>query len=152
MPSPSSNLETDKSAGLLKRVAALVYDLMLILASWMVLGGILVALNGNEIITLPILPLLLPLVTVLFYLYFWLKSGQTLGMQTWRIKLVSTESQSLTIKQCLIRMISATLSLCCLGLGYFWLWFDPDRLTWHDRLSGTRVIHVAKAARAIPPA
>jgi len=146
MTSTSIPQSPSQNAGVFKRLAAMVYDLMLIVASWMVLGGIMMALNGNEIISIPVLPMILPLVIILFYLYFWLKSGQTLGMQTWRIKLVSDLDQPLTIKQCLIRLVFASLSFACAGLGYFWLWLDPARLTWHDRISQTRVIMVSQMA------
>jgi len=148
MTSVSTPQGPAQNAGVFKRLAAMVYDLMLIVASWMVVGGIMLALNGNEIISIPVLPLLLPIVIILFYLYFWLKTGQTLGMQTWRIRLVSARNQPLTIRQCIIRLLFATLSFSCAGLGYFWIWLDPARLAWHDRLSGTRVILVAKETRS----
>ena len=30
------------------------------------------------------------------------------------------------------------------GLGFFRAWLDRDRLTWHDRASGTRLIRETK--------
>jgi len=39
----------------------------------------------------------------------------------------------------------AQLSLLAAGLGFWWAWIDPDRLTWHDRASGTRLLRVRKA-------
>ena len=30
------------------------------------------------------------------------------------------------------------------GAGFWWAWFDRDRLTWHDRMSGTRMVREPK--------
>ena len=38
----------------------------------------------------------------------------------------------------------ATLSLLAGGAGFWWAWIDRDRLTWHDRASGSRVVRVAR--------
>ena len=38
----------------------------------------------------------------------------------------------------------ACVSLAALGLGYFWIWIDRERLAWHDRWSGTRVVVLPK--------
>jgi uncharacterized RDD family membrane protein YckC len=35
------------------------------------------------------------------------------------------------------RLLALLLSVLPLGLGLAWSMFDEDRLTWHDRLSGT---------------
>lgn len=128
----------------MRRLAAIFYDALLITALWMMLGGLLVFINSNQIIELPILPILLPLLIFAFFAKFWMGNGQTLGMQTWKIKLVSSEADSVTLKQCAIRFLGAALSWACFGLGYWWLLFDKEQLTWHDRWSGTRLIIVGK--------
>jgi uncharacterized RDD family membrane protein YckC len=38
------------------------------------------------------------------------------------------------------RLLAAVLSWLPAGMGYLWLLVDRDRLTWHDRLSRTRVV------------
>jgi len=106
------------------------------------LGGLLVAINHNQVIEAPILPLLLPALTFLFYAKFWRGNGQTLGMQTWKIKLVSSDGGTISWKQCGKRFAAASFSWLCLGLGYWWLLIDRDNLTWHDRWSDTRLILV----------
>ena len=40
-----------------------------------------------------------------------------------------------------LRFFAAILSWLPLGLGFFWQLWDADRLTWHDRLSRTRIVH-----------
>jgi len=44
----------------------------------------------------------------------------------------------------LIRVAGAYLSALALGLGYLWILLDPDRLSWHDRLSSTRLVILSK--------
>lgn len=83
-------------------------------------------------------------VIVAFFCWFWKKNGQTLGMQAWRLQLRSNDGGELRLSQCLTRLLAAVLSIACLGLGYWWLWLDRDGLTWHDRLSKTRVVLLPK--------
>jgi len=83
-------------------------------------------------------------VMVIFFVGFWRKNGQTLGMQAWKIKVVDSEGNNPSIRQCLIRVVVATLSLACAGLGYWWQWIDKEKLNWHDRASKTRVVQLPK--------
>lgn len=123
------------------------YDALLITALWMMVGGLLVFANGNQVIRLPILPILLPLVTFIFFVQFWRTNGQTLGMQTWRIKIIDQQGGKVSFKQCLMRFAGAALSWFCLGLGYWWILWDKEERAWHDRLSGTRIVFLPKPAR-----
>ena len=43
-----------------------------------------------------------------------------------------------------MRYSVGTLSLLPAGLGFWWAWFDRDRLTWHDRASRTRIVRLPK--------
>ena len=74
----------------------------------------------------------------------WRRGGQTLGMRPWRLKVVAAESTSPSWKALWKRYAMATLSLLLGGLGFWWAWVDRDRLTWHDRISGTRMIRLPK--------
>jgi uncharacterized RDD family membrane protein YckC len=82
--------------------------------------------------------------TMLFFSWFWLKNGQTLGMQAWRIKLVGFDGAQPTLGQIAIRCLGATLSAACLGLGYLWCLFDSNGRYWHDYLSGTELVLLPK--------
>ena len=42
------------------------------------------------------------------------------------------------------RRRAALVSLLALGLGFLWSLWDPERLTWHDRLSRTRIVYYPK--------
>lgn len=119
----------------------MLYDGLLILAIWIVIAGCATAVNSGEAIATnnPFLPSVLFLSTLGFYLFFWRRGGQTLGMRAWRLRLVNSRSGPLTGLQCALRCVVAIGSLVGF-LGYFWLWLDKERLTWHDRLSYTRVV------------
>jgi uncharacterized RDD family membrane protein YckC len=79
-----------------------------------------------------------------FYIYFWCKRGQTLGMQVWRIQLITEQGQSVSLKTACTRYFFATLSVCSLGLGFLWSLVNPDKLMLHDLATNTRVVHLPK--------
>ena len=133
-------------AGLFRRLAAMVYDSFLLAAIWFITSGIFVALNGGSALSpqqsqFILFPTVMAL-TVLFYTWFWTHGGQTLGMRTWKIRLVTSEGNSITRKHALIRILSSIPSFACLGIGYIWIFIDPENLTWHDHLSKTYVVKI----------
>ncbi len=133
------------NAGPLVRLAAFLYDSLLMLAMWMAVSGLFVAANGGESVSgNPFLPSLMFLIWVWFNLHFWRRGGQTLGMRSWRLRLLSTTGKPLTYTQCLLRLVMAIPSFVVFYLGYIWILIDKDRLSWHDRYSETRVIREAK--------
>ena len=130
-----------QSAGLFRRLAAILYDSLLIIAMWLITALLLVAfINDGAALQGPLFQFGLYFEACLFYSYFWRLRGQTLGMQVWKIKLVSPSLQTLSWQECFARLFFALVSVSMLGLGFIWMLFDPDRLTWHDRASGTRVV------------
>lgn len=83
-------------------------------------------------------------VPVLFFVGFWKLTGQTLGMRTWRIRLMGDQGGAVSWRAAIVRYFAAMLSWAPLGLGFLWILIDPEKLAWHDRLSHTRLILVAK--------
>jgi uncharacterized RDD family membrane protein YckC len=57
---------------------------------------------------------------------------------------VRADGGPITWRIALVRLGGACVSAAAAGLGYFWIWVDRDRLAWHDRWSGTRVIVLPK--------
>lgn len=138
-------------AGLPRRLAAIFYDSLLLLAIFMIATAALLTLTGGEAITPtgnPALEYLYRLVllalVVLFFGTFWTRRGQTLGMASWRLRVEREDGSLLTWRDTVVRLGAALLSWLPLGLGYLWVLVDRDRRAWHDRLSRTRVVVLPK--------
>ncbi len=131
-------------ASLFRQLAAMVYDSMLIFAVLFFASAIAIAFNHGEAIVSNIyfkFYLLLTLFT--YYAYFWHRSGQTLGMRAWKIRIETEQGGNPGWGCSYLRLVFAVLSLSCLGLGYLWRLFKP--YTWHDRLSHTRIVLIGSA-------
>lgn len=76
-----------------------------------------------------------------YFVWCWLKSGQTLAMQTWRIRVVNYAGQPIDLNQACKRYVLATLFF---GPTFLWALFDREGLFLHDRLSGTRLTLLPK--------
>ena len=132
-------------ASLLRQLAAMLYDSLLIFAVLFLASAIALVFNHGEAIESNAWFSLFLLLTVFtFYAWFWKKSGQTLGMRVWKIRIVTESGSNPSWGVSYLRLLCALLSLLCFGLGYLWRLFTP--YTWHDRLSHTRIIKVSALA------
>lgn len=144
------------SAGLLRRLAALLYDGFLIAAIWMLVDFVILLVagtGGNRLVdgqvqTDPLLDALVFAAMLascaVFYLWFWCRSGQTLGMLAWRLRVQDQDGKLLRPPRALLRLVLAWPSFFLLGLGYLWLLVDARHDALHDRLSKTRVVLLPK--------
>ena len=82
------------------------------------------------------LQLFLLAVFAAYFLWSWLRGGQTLAMKTWRIRLVD-----LTPQKAILRFLYA-LFLVPTGISIIWAAFAEDRQFLHDRLAGSRLVSV----------
>ena len=129
-------------ASLLKQLAAMIYDSLLILAILFVATAVLLIFNQGEAIeSNPSFNLFLVFILFTFYAWFWQKSGQTLGMRVWKIRIVSDFGGNPGWGTSFLRLGFAVLSMLCFGMGYLWRLFRP--YTWHDKLSQTSIIDVS---------
>ena len=145
------SFEQPQTATLPRRLAAMLYDAFLVAALWIVTTAAIFAFRVtfmNE--AQPLggfgFQLFLYVEGGAFFAYFWHVKGQTLGMQVWKIRTVNDSGQIMTLSECAVRYFFATFSLFFMGLGYLWILFDPEKLAWHDRASGTRVEFLGKDA------
>ena len=139
--SPSSQVTI---AGLARRIGALGYDALLILAIWMTTLFVVIAFNNGEAVSAWWVPVILYVECVSYYLYSWLKTGQTLGMRTWRLKLVDEQGFSPTMQNLLLRLLVAPFSAAALGLGYLAYYWGTRQQTWHDQVSQSYVVLLPK--------
>lgn len=136
----------NKPPSLIRMLAAILYDSLILFGLLMGATALLLPFTHGQSIPQGTYSYQLYLLIVI-YLYFdicWRKSGQTIGMQAWKIRLIS-DSGHTTRQQTLMRFLAAFLSAGVLGLGY-WVALFPKHLTWHDRLSGTRIVDCAPQA------
>ena len=126
-----------------RRVGAMLYDGLLTIAVLFLATIPFVALRDGESVDPGSAPYQLSMLTIVFVFYvgFWSRFGRTLGMQSWGLRIEDQHGNLPGIAPCSIRFFAALLSWLPAGLGYFWQLVDRDRLTWHDRLSGTRLRH-----------
>ena len=137
---------TPTPPGLWRRLAAIGYDALLLVAVLFAATAVLLPFTGGEAINPNQISYTAYLVIVSFgyFGWFWTHGGQTLGMRSWHLRLVAAGEKSATWRQALMRFAAAGLSWLACGLGFFWLLLDPDQLTWHDRLSGTTIVDDSK--------
>lgn len=139
------------SAGVLRRLGAMFYDLLLVIAVMMVATAVFLPLTGGEAITSErygaweyAYRVLLLAIVILFFGLFWTRRGQTLGMTAWRLRLEREDGSLLSWADVIKRLAGATVSLVLAFAGYWWIWIDRDKLAWHDRWTRTRVVVLPK--------
>lgn len=128
---------------LMRQLAAILYDGLLLTGLLFVASVPVTLLHGGAFANGNMAFRLYLLAIIFIYLgWQWTHGGQTLGMKAWHLRAVSDNQAPLDWRRSCLRFLAALLSTAALGLGYVWLLFDRDRLTWHDRLSGTRLVKV----------
>ena len=135
------------NASFFQRLFAILYDSLLLLALMFLATLPFIAIRAGEPVDPGYLPYQLTLIGViwLFFVGFWTTSGRTLGMQSWRLRVEDENGNTPGIAAASVRFFAAILSWLPLGLGFLWQLWDKDRLTWHDRISGTRLIRYPKS-------
>lgn len=137
------------------RLLALLYDLWPVVALWMLASAIFTfayTFSGHDSHeNIPpfsllqwVLWLVCWLIGAVYAVLSWRRGGQTLGMRPWRLQVIGVDGSAPAWRALLMRYAVGTLSLLLAGLGFWWAWLDRDRLTWHDRASGTRMVRLPK--------
>jgi uncharacterized RDD family membrane protein YckC len=127
------------AAKLKRRLFSLIYE-SLILAAVLLAAALPVVMltrgweHGVARITLQVW---LFLVCGLFYVWQWARTGQTLPMKTWRMRLIAQDGSPAGARRAVLRYIAACLTL---GIGYLWALVDRDGQFLHDRIAGTRLV------------
>ncbi|MEA3194730.1 MAG: hypothetical protein QOD26_3063 [Betaproteobacteria bacterium] len=129
----------------------MVYEALLLFAVAFFAGWVFFFASGGRDATAGWLRHALQIfVLVIFAAYFlwcWLRGGQTLAMKAWRIRLVGV-----TPRNALLRFV---LAVILLPISIPWALIDRDGQFLHDRLAGTRLVLVSAAlpttSSAAPP-
>ena len=137
-------------APLWRHLLAMLYDTLLIVPLFMAAAALWVALLGpTDNINEPAVPAALQwcswgVILLAFFGIFWRRAGQTLGMQAWRLRLVTESGAPPTWRQVATRLVGAAVSFAALGIGFWWRFIPPQRRYWHDRLSKTYIVVLPK--------
>ncbi|MEW6983989.1 RDD family protein [Colwelliaceae bacterium 6471] len=144
-------------AGFIRRFSSWIYDVLLACAVYMTAGFIgflifavlthfgVVNMNGHQhLIDLQQSSIFYSALlygwslswVVFFFVWFWSRSGQTLGMKAWRLRVQNQDGSLMTKKTALMRVL-----LTLLGLGNILVIFDrKNKLSLQDRLTHTEVV------------
>ncbi|WP_434356903.1 RDD family protein [Parasalinivibrio latis] len=156
---PSINT-IEKGAGFFRRLGAFIYDGLVVVALLMLAGALgvgfgatlielgLVSMTGyvdisdfmtSHPVASQIFTFYMAAVLLGFFVFFWCRGGQTLGMRAWRLRVQNSDGSNITIMQALIR-----LSTACLGLGNLLVIFDPKNKAFQDHFAKCEVIVLPK--------
>ena len=158
---------TYSTPGFWRRTICLIYDFLLILAILFIASFIFhfIFSDTQAAYFKPLFQFYLFMIMGYYFTWFWTHGGQTLAMQTWKMRIVSADGRGLTKKQAIARYLFsltgifflvivnyifpinfisyqqlALVSVLIFGSGFIWALFDPDHQYLHDRLAGTRII------------
>ena len=76
-----------------------------------------------------------------YFVFCWTRTGQTLPMKTWRMRIVTEEGGGLSTSRAFRRYMLAIPGMLS-GISLLWAPFDRERQFLHDRLAGTRIVRL----------
>ncbi|MDP1654310.1 MAG: RDD family protein [Rhodocyclaceae bacterium] len=141
-------------AGIRRRLAGMLYESMLllgVLSVSFILPHLALGIGWEIVLPGPVLIVHVFIVLGIYFVWYWRHGGQTLAMQTWKLKIVGVDSGPPELRQLLLRYFLSWPSVLFYGAGLIWAIFDRDRQFLHDRLAGTRIVSVAQPTRALTP-
>jgi uncharacterized RDD family membrane protein YckC len=132
-------------AGRAVRFASLAYELILLVPVLFVAGYLFIALTHDAASALmrPLFRLWLVVVLGAYFCYCWSRTGQTLALKTWRLRIARADGRPPTVRQALARFLLALWGTVLGGVGFWWTFVDRDGQFLHDRLAGTRIVRQA---------
>ncbi len=129
--------------GLRRRLASMAYESLLMLGVLSVsfmLPHLALGIGFGTVLPGWVLLTHVFLVLGAYFIWYWHHGGQTLAMQTWKIRLAAPSGAQASLARLALRYVLAWPSVLYLGAGLFWALFDRDRQFLHDRLAGTRLV------------
>ena len=81
------------------------------------------------------------LIAVLYNVYFVMRRGATPGKMLLGLQVVDSNFQKPNLSKVIVReTIGKLATIVSLGLGFFWIFLDDNKRSWHDKISGTLVV------------
>ena len=123
-----------KNIGFIKNIIICIYDLLLLFSALFFFTlPLLIFSNGEGIGGNIFYQLYLLFIIITYYLWFWIKHNQTLGMKSWKTYIISKDKKKgLSIKQCLLRILISLIG------GHLLLIFHKESL--QDIISKTKLV------------
>ena len=125
-----------------RRLVSLLYESIILLAIVFIASFIfhLIFRDAEAFYFIPLYRLYLLIVIGYYFTWFWTRGGQTLAMQTWKIRVVTTEGKIMGKKKAITRYLIAVMGILFFGAGIVWALIDKEHQYLHDRLAGTRIV------------
>ena len=111
------------------------------------------ALNENFWNALPYLigrNVLSLLVSIAYFVGFWVWRGQTPGKMLLNIKIVKEDGSDVTIGVALLRCLGYIVSFAVVLIGFIWIAFDSRKQGFHDTMAETYVVIIPHATITAP--
>jgi uncharacterized RDD family membrane protein YckC len=154
-----------QNVSLIKRIIVMIYDGFLLVGVTLVGYALLFLLMSalpagfeGSALSKAVKVAYLIGISFAFYAWFWTHGGQTLGMKVWNLYLVDNNGKFVTWGKSVVRYLGAMMSwgllagilfladverwYLAIGLGFVWSLFNRNRLSWHDALSGSRIVQM----------
>ena len=125
-----------KNIGFTKNIIICIYDLLLLFSILFFFTlPLMIFSDGGGIGGNIFYQLYLLFIIITYYLWFWIKHNQTLGMKSWKSYIVNKDNEKeLSIKQCLLRILVALIG------GHLFLLFGKESL--QDTVSKTKLVQL----------
>ena len=129
----NNSIDKYENIGFLKNMTICLYDLMLLFSVLFFTSLPWIMMTSGEAITNNIFyQFYLLLIILIYYLWFWINHGQTLGMKSWKAYVLNQNNQTITIRQGIIRILISLIG------GHLLLIFNEKSL--QDIISKTHII------------
>lgn len=127
-----------------RRILCMLYEFLLLIAVLFIASFIfhLVYHDTDSPYFRPVFQFYLLTVVGVYLIWFWTHGGQTLAMQTWKIRVINSNGGRVGICQAIARYFFAVISISFFGCGIIWALFDRDGQFLYDKLAGTKIINV----------
>jgi uncharacterized RDD family membrane protein YckC len=152
MEPDSPDIAGSTPCGLFRRLLAICYDGIVVLALLLLAGLFALPLDpgGQQAMRDPVYTIYLLAVWYLYLAWCWRRAGMTLGMRAWRLRLATADGQRPGWGACLLRFAVALAGVAALGMGLLWALFDRQRRCWHDLASRTRLVVIPRHSLRSP--